>query len=70
MSFQFSNIQNILLGGIVKTSDLLKRYQITRELCTLHLVINLVGILELISVLLFPSGSVVKNPPAIQETQM
>ena len=70
MSFQFSNIQNILLGGIVKTSDLLKRYQITRELCTLHLVINLVGILELISVLLFRSGSVVKNPPAIQETQM
>ena len=54
MGFQFSNIQSVLLGGIVKTSDLLKRYQITSELCTLHLIINSVGVLELISIRYFP----------------
>ena len=43
-------VKRILLEGMVKTSNLLKRYQITMsELCTLHLIMN-EGVLELISV--------------------
>ena len=40
----------------MKTSDLLKRYQITSELCTLQLIINLVQVLELTSVRCIPQG--------------